>query len=121
MKKGEHNTTLGRYIRTRRLSRCLDINTVAEHSGFHPSYWRKLEAGHYQSPDAKHLVIIAETLSCPLADLYGLCGYALADELPSFVPYLRSTTNLTSEQIAAMDSLFHTFAAETDRRSRSKP
>ena len=116
MKKGTNNQQLGDYVRARRLERGLDIATCAMHSGFHESYWRKLEAGHYESPDAKNLQIIAETLSCPLQDLYGLCGYALPTELPSLGPYLRATTDLSRQDIAVMERVFESLAASDDDR-----
>ena len=106
MKRGEHNTTLGNYITTRRLAAGLSIVDAQEHSGLDDSYWRKVEAGHYQSPDAKTLRRIAETISCPLEDLYNLCGYTVAAGLPTLTPYLRSKYDLPPEAIADMEKYF---------------
>lgn len=112
------NKALGEYVRTRRESRNLDFRTVADHSGLHHSFWRKLEAGQYESPDPKRLQRIAETISCPVEDLYSLCGYPVPAGLPSFGPYLRATTNLAPQDIALMtrmlDSLDHTQTDATD-------
>ena len=121
MKKGVNNTSLGDYVRARRQSRNMDIRTAAEHSGFHESYWRKLEAGHYERPDANNLRVIAETLSWPLEDLYSLCGYTITKDLPSFGPYLRATTNMSPKDIKVMERIFHSLADddqpdENDRR-----
>lgn len=90
MNKGGLNPTLGKYVRSRRLSLSLDVRTAAEQAGVDHTYWRKLEAGQYRSPDPRYLKGIAKALDAPLADLYGLCGYAYTEDLPSFVPYLRS-------------------------------
>ena len=121
MTKGVNNQALGTYVRTRRLSRGLDIRTAAERSGFHGSYWRKLEAGQYESPDAKHLQVLARVLDCPLEDLYTLCGYQTPKGLPSLGPYLRATSDLTGEEIAVMERIFDSFARDdsedTDRRA----
>lgn len=117
MKKGVNNTPLGEYIHSRRVSRNLDIRAAAEHSGFHESYWRKLEAGHYERPDANNLRVIAETLSCPLEDLYSLCGYTVPTELPSFGPYLRATTNMSAKDIAVMERIFDSLADDDEQPS----
>ncbi len=117
--KGVISKALGDYVKARRLSRKLDIKTVAEHSGFHESYWRKLEAGHYAAPDPKHLRVIAETISCPLADLYSLCDYTVPKELPSLGPYLRTTTNLSDADIVAMEQIFRSMATNDDDRRAS--
>lgn len=117
MQKGVNNQALGDYIRARRTERKLDIRSCAEESGFHESYWRKLEAGHYESPDAKTLRVIAETLSCPLEDLYSLCGYTLPTELPSLGPYLRATSDLSANDIAVMQRIFDSLSDEDDGRA----
>jgi transcriptional regulator with XRE-family HTH domain len=121
MTKGVNNQPLGTYVRTRRESRGLDIRTAAEQSGFHGSYWRKLEAGQYESPDAKHLGVLASVLDCPLEDLYALCGYQTPEGLPSLGPYLRVTSDLGPDEIAVMERIFSSFAREdgegTDRRA----
>ncbi len=114
MKKEANNLALGDYIQRRRRGQDLDIRTDAEHSGFHESYWRKLEAGQYVSPAAKHLQIIAETLSCPLEDLYSLCGYTVPTALPSFAPYLRATTGLSHQDIAVMERVLASLATVPD-------
>lgn len=122
MVKRGGNQELGDYVRTRRQSQNLDFNTVADHSGLHHSFWRKLEAGQYQSPDPKRLQRIAQTLSCPVEDLYSLCGYAVPASLPSLGPYLRATTNLAPPDIALMtrmlESLDHSGPA-ADQAPRS--
>lgn len=120
MTKGVNNQTLGNYVRTRRESRGLDIRTAAERSGFHGSFWRKLEAGQYESPDAKRLEVIAGVLDCPLEDLYSLCGYRTAEALPSLGPYLRATSDLTADEIALMERVFTSLAGEHDEETSDR-
>jgi transcriptional regulator with XRE-family HTH domain len=84
----------------------MSIVEAAEQSGFDDSYWRKLEHGHYLSPDAKTLRIVAETIGCPLEDLYGLCGYTIAEELPTLTPYLRTKYDLPPEALSDMEKYF---------------
>lgn len=102
------NQTLARYIRTRRLSRELDVRTAAEQAGIDATYWWKLEAGQYESPSPKYLQRIADALGAPLTDLYALAGYEIpGSELPSFTPYLRSRyDDLPPEAVADLERYF---------------
>jgi transcriptional regulator with XRE-family HTH domain len=106
MNKEDNNPSLGKYVQSRRLARNLGIPQAAAKAGLDDSYWRKLEAGHYSSPDAKTLRIVADTLGCPLEDLYGLCGYTVADDLPALTPYLRTKFDLPPEAVADMEKYF---------------
>jgi transcriptional regulator with XRE-family HTH domain len=85
----------------------LDVRTCAEQAGIDHTYWRKLEAGLYRSPDPRHLKSIADVLDVPLIDLYGLCGYETAQGLPSLAPYLRSKyTDLPPEAVRDLEQYF---------------
>lgn len=106
MTKGVINQALGEYVRTRRTSQNLSFNECAEHSGLHHTFWRKLEAGEYESPSPKNLHLVAETISCPIEDLYALCGYPVSTEMPSLVPYLRTKYDLPPEAISDMERYF---------------
>lgn len=107
MDKGEKNTTLGDYLRARRLSRGLSLSDVAEASGLHLSYWSKLEAGKYDAPAPKHLQVIARTLEVEPEDLYALVGYAIPKRLPTFKPYLRAKYgDLPPEAVADLERYF---------------
>ena len=99
MAKGDGNQQLGDYIRSRRLSIGLSLADAAEASDLDPSYWNKLENGHYQNPAPQHLSTIAEALGVPVEDLYGLVGYDVPERLPTFQPYLRAKYNLPPEAI----------------------
>ena len=118
MNDGGTVQTIGRYVKSVRQSRNLSIADAVEHSGLSESYWRKLEAGQYASPDPKYLQVIAETISCPLQDLYQILGFPLPDELPSLVPYLRATSTLSDDDIAVMARIFDTMQQRADNPDR---
>jgi transcriptional regulator with XRE-family HTH domain len=119
MKKGFNNTQLGKYVRSRRLARNLDVRTCAERSGLNDAYWRKLEHGHYSSPSLHTLRQVATAVDCPLAELHRLCGYSALDVLPAFGPYLRATTDLSPEDIATMERIFQSFTQDKPDNDRS--
>lgn len=106
MAKGDGNQQLGDFVRSRRLSMNLSLADAAERSDLDPSYWNKLENGHYQNPAPQHLSSIAEVLDVPIEDLYGLAGYELPKGLPSLQPYLRAKYDLPPEAIADLERYF---------------
>lgn len=106
MAQGVGNHQLGEYIRTRRLSMGLSLADAAEASDLDPSYWNRMENGHYQNPAPPHLSAIAEVLKVPVEDLYGLAGYDVPERLPSFQPYLRAKYNLPPEAISDLERYF---------------
>ncbi len=106
MAKGDGNQTLGDYIKSRRLSAGLSLAGAAEASDLDPSYWNKLENGHYQNPAPQHLSTIAQVLGVSVEDLYGLAGYDIPERLPSFQPYLRAKYDLPPEAVADLERYF---------------
>lgn len=106
MVKGVGNITLGQFVRTRRQSMKLSLVDAAAASDLDPSYWNKLENGHYQSPAPQHLQTIARVLDVPTEDLYGLAGYDIPERLPSFTPYLRAKYDLPAEAVADLERYF---------------
>jgi len=106
MTKRDGNQTLGDYIRSRRLSIGLSLADAAEASELDPSYWNKMENGHYQKPAPQHLSTIAGVLGVATEDLYGLAGYDIPERLPSFQPYLRAKYDLPPEAIADLERYF---------------
>jgi transcriptional regulator with XRE-family HTH domain len=106
MAKGDGNQSLGDYIRSRRLSLGLSRAGAAEASDLDPSYWAKLETGHYSKPAPQHLSTIAGVLGVAVEDLYGLAGYDIPERLPSFQPYLRAKYDLPPEAIADLERYF---------------
>ncbi len=106
MVKGDGNISLGEFVRTRRQSIGLSLADAAQASDLDPSYWNKLENGHYQSPAPQHLQTIAQVLDVPTEDLYGLAGYDIPKRLPSFKPYLRAKYDLPHEAVADLERYF---------------
>jgi transcriptional regulator with XRE-family HTH domain len=106
MAKGDGNQSLGDYIKARRLSLGLSRAGAAEASDLDPSYWAKLETGHYQNPAPQHLSTIAGVLGVPLADLYGLAGYEIPEGLPNLQPYLRAKYDLPHEAVVDLERYF---------------
>ncbi|MFZ0664667.1 MAG: helix-turn-helix transcriptional regulator [Acidimicrobiales bacterium] len=106
MAKGDGNQSLGDFIRSRRTSMGVSLADAAESSDLDPSYWNKLENGHYQNPAPQHLQTIARVLEVPVEDLYGLAGYDIPERLPSFQPYLRAKYNLPQEAVAELERYF---------------
>ncbi len=106
MTERSKNRKLGDDIRERREARNLDIRNCAERSGFHRSYWNKLEDGHYNSPSPKHLRVIGKVLRCPLDDLYSLAGHTPSEELPTIGPYLRAKYDLPRGATAELERYF---------------
>ena len=100
------NRTLGEYVHARRESLNLSIAEAERLSGLDATYWRKLEAGQYQSPSPKSLQAIAETLGAPIEDLYALVGYIVPKRLPAFSGYLRTKFDLPDEAVADLERYF---------------
>jgi transcriptional regulator with XRE-family HTH domain len=106
MAKEVRNKTLGEFVKARRSAMEFSLHDVAQRSGLHFSYWSKLEAGQYESPHPKHLMMIARTLEVPFEDLYSLAGYEAPERLPGFTPYLRAKYELPPEAIADLERYF---------------
>ena len=106
MGRGDGNQRLGDYIKSRRLSVGLSLSEAGEASGLDPSYWNKLENGHYQKPAPQHLQTIADVLGEEFEDLYEEAGYAAPKRLPSFQPYMRAKYDLPPEAVAQLESYF---------------
>lgn len=102
----KRNQNLGEYVRARRQSLGLSLQDAAERSGLHFSYWSKLEAGQYEAPAPKYLLVIARTLGVTTEDLYGLAGYDIPERLPTFTPYLRAKYELPPEAVAELERYF---------------
>jgi transcriptional regulator with XRE-family HTH domain len=100
------NQSLGDFVRARRESRGLDYYEAEQASGLDHTFWRKLEAGQYESPGPKSLEAIAQALQVPLEDLYALAGYEVGVRLPSLKPYLRARYHLPHQAVAELERYF---------------
>ena len=83
-----------------------------EHVSTVPSS-RAFESGSIRSPDPRKLARLADVLSVPIADLYGLVGYATPSQLPSFYPYLRARYGeLPPDAVRKVDRYFKSVQRE---------
>jgi transcriptional regulator with XRE-family HTH domain len=83
-------TELGEYLRQQREAKGVSARSLATIVGVDIAQIVRLEQGVVASPKADVLAAIAEYLDLPLADMFGLAGYTLPTELPSFKPYMRA-------------------------------
>jgi transcriptional regulator with XRE-family HTH domain len=98
---------LGEYLRQQREARGASARSVATVVGVDIAQIVRLEQGAVASPKADVLAAIAEYLELPLADVFGLAGYTLPKELPSFKPYLRAKyQELPDEAVDEMERFF---------------
>jgi transcriptional regulator with XRE-family HTH domain len=86
----EQAQRLGSYLRERREARGITLRQLGLDLGVDKTQILRLEQGAVASPRADLLAGIAAGLDLPVADVYGMAGYAASDELPSFTPYLRA-------------------------------
>jgi transcriptional regulator with XRE-family HTH domain len=106
MSKRRPNKPLGAFIAQHRRAAGITVLEAADAAAVDPSFWRKLEHGVYESPSPKMLAPIARVIDAPLADVYALAGYAVADQLPTLTPYLRSKYQLPPKALAELQRYF---------------
>jgi len=113
IEKKENAKRLGDYVRARRHAMRLTLAQAERRSGVDATYWSKLELGEYKSPNPRYLVAIAHTLDVAVEELYGLAGYYLPTQLPSFAPYLRSRYDLDDRAVDELFAVFEQIRSET--------
>jgi transcriptional regulator with XRE-family HTH domain len=102
---------LGLVVQQQRQTKGWSTRRLAAAVGVHMAQIVRLEQGTVQSPHAETLAAIAEQLELPLADLFGLAGFAAPTELPSFKPYLRTKyRDLPPEAVAELERNFQAIA-----------
>jgi transcriptional regulator with XRE-family HTH domain len=114
IEKGENSKRLGEYVRSRRHAKFLSLAQAERRSGVDATYWSKLEHGEYKSPNPRYLVAVAHALDLPVEELYGLAGYYLPQQLPSFAPYLRSRYHLSDPEVDELNGLFERISSESN-------
>lgn len=102
---------LGDYVRRRRLATGLSLRQAARRAGIDHTYWGKVELGELRSPNPRYLNAMAVVLEVPPQELFGLAGYYVPEQLPSFGPYLRAKYDLDAEGIAELHRLFEQIRA----------
>ena len=81
---------LGALLKEKRLLHGFSIRGLAKHIDVDDSTLVRIEHGSRMAPRADILAKLATTLEIPLADIYGLVGYAVPNELPNLPIYLRT-------------------------------
>lgn len=98
--------SLAQFVTARREALGISAYEAAGRAGLHRSYWSKLEAGNFESPQPRTLVSIARALALPIERLYRIVGYAPAQRLPSLKPYLRARYHLPHEAVLDVEAYF---------------
>lgn len=101
----EQAKELGAYLRRQRESKGVSARALAAAVGVDMTQIIRLEQGGVASPKATVLGGIADRLGLPLADVFGLAGYPLPKNLPSFRPYMRAKyKELPDEAVAELEA-----------------
>jgi transcriptional regulator with XRE-family HTH domain len=107
-----HAKRLGRWLRQRRQEAGLSTIQLAQKAGTTDSTITRIEQGAFAAPAPDKLGRIAEALGLSLADVYAMANYAIADDLPSFHPYLRRKyRHLPPSAIAELERYFDNLSA----------
>jgi transcriptional regulator with XRE-family HTH domain len=104
---------LSEYVRRER-ERCnLSLRELARRVGIQASYLHGLEAGRFRQPSPEVIQRIARALDIRYSDLFALTGYRIPEELPDFVPYLRSKyPGLSEDAIRHINEYFTAFKSK---------
>lgn len=107
----QEESPLGSYLRQQRQTKGWSTRQLAAEVGVDMAQIVRLEQGRVQSPKAELLAAIAEQLELPMADVFGLAGFAVPTELPSFRPYLRAKyRDLPTGAVAELERSFQAIA-----------
>lgn len=81
---------LGQFLRQRREELGLSSRQLSKQTGVNDVTIARIERGEFAAPRPDKLAKIAEALGLSLADVFARADYVTPEDLPSFVPYLRS-------------------------------
>lgn len=111
-------SALGRKINQARKAKDLTAYEVAKRTGIvHRATVQRIESGEIVRPKPETLQQLAEVLDLDLDDLLALAGYARAEDLPDFEPYLRAKHSDLPED--AMSALIQHFELIADKYRRT--
>jgi transcriptional regulator with XRE-family HTH domain len=95
---------LGQYLRHKREALGLSTRQLAKRSGVNDVTISRIERGEFAAPRPDKLAKLADALGISGFDLLERADYVTADELPNFVPYLRSKyQDLPEEAVAQIE------------------
>jgi transcriptional regulator with XRE-family HTH domain len=107
----EQAKALGRFLREHRAALGLSTHQLAARGAIDQATVVRLEKGAFAEPRPETLRVVAEALGVNLADVFGLAGYAVPGDLPSFQPYLRTKyRGLPAEAVDQLDRAFQRLA-----------
>ena len=81
---------LGQHLQQARQAKGLNGRQLAELTGINHSSLVRIENGRVAEPGPDKLKRIAQALGLSPADVFERAGYAVADDLPTMKPYLRT-------------------------------
>jgi transcriptional regulator with XRE-family HTH domain len=103
----EQAKRFGRWLREQRQAAGLTTTELARRAGTTDGTIVRFEQGAFTAPSPNKLSRIAAALDLSVADIFSMAGYAVADELPSFQPYLRRRYgDMPTEAIDDLDAAF---------------
>lgn len=97
---------LGEHVKRLRDSQGLGLREAARQAQVDPTWWRRLEGGHYVSPDAHGIAKVARVLGIDMEELYRVAGLSSGRKLPSLDTYLRTKYDLPPDAIAQLQAHF---------------
>lgn len=100
----EQAKKLGGHLQQARQAKQLSLMALSEITGITDATISRIETGAFRAPAPDKLAALAEALELPLADVFALAEYAVPNELPSFMPYMRSKyRDLPDEAVAQIE------------------
>lgn len=108
---------LGQYIQRQRLAKGWSIRGLASAAAVDASGLAKLEKGRFQASDPVYLGKLARALGVAPSELYLAAGFAGADQLPGFAPYLRAKYDLPEEAVEQLAAFFDFVNAKHQREA----
>lgn len=95
---------LGALLRRKREALGMSSRMLGKLTDVDPVTIQRFEVGFIAVPSPDKLARIAEALGLNLADVYAHAGYAVPNDLPSFMPYLRTKyRDLPAEDAEAIE------------------
>jgi transcriptional regulator with XRE-family HTH domain len=103
----------GRWLREQREAVGISTTELARRADTTDGTIVRIEQGVFRAPSPHKLARIAEALKLSLADIYSMAGYATAQDLPSFQPYLRRKyRDMPPAAVADLDEAFRRIASK---------
>jgi len=100
----EQAQKLGQVLREKREAKGLSLRQLGKLADLPDVTVLRFEQGAYAAPAPDKLARVAAALGMSLADVFALADYSVPNDLPSFMPYLRTKyRNLPTEDVEAIE------------------